>query len=1060
MSNDKKSHLWEFFIDNYKFTYVALFCVILLGTLSIRSMPKESSPEIEVPIAVVTTVYPGANAQDVEELVTDPIEDRINGLDELDEFTSVSKDGVSSITVQFEIDADADEKIADLKDAIDNAKIDLPDDAEDPIVTQIAVADQSVLTMALSGPYSSVQIKNFAEELKDEIEAVPGVSTVRIIGGQDREYQVIVSKAKLDEFGLALTDVTGAIRSANTDIPAGTVTTGISNYTLRLEGRFQNVEDIASVPIRQLEGSPILVSDVGRVIDGLSKASTQSRLSVSGSDPEPSITLLVFKRSGGNIIDITRAIESKIESVQKAAILPENLTIAPILKNADYIERDLGNLTKNGIQTIILIFLLLYFFLGVKEAVLAGLSIPLTFFVGFIILSYLGYTLNFLTLFSLILSLGVLVDSAIVITEAIYVNKKEGLTAKESARKAIREFRLPLIAGVLTTVFAFLPMKLSSGIVGKFIETIPVTVSSVLIGSLFVALGIITTLASRMLREKPPKQRDGKQGKFLQRFSGVIGRIQKVQAGKKEKIQKMYDWYGKKLSGLLYNKKEAKKLRRRLILAFVGAIAMVGVGIVRVNMFPPSDFPIMFIDVEKPLGTPLDVTSSVLPEIEDLLVQDSRIESFVTNVGSSSGDGSVSSNSSLGSTHLAHFVIKLHEQGKLRKTKSYDLVDEYTDKLAYFDKAKIRVWQQSDGPPSAAPVEVVIQGDDIAVLESIAGDYEELVKSIENTKNVKTNIQDSPGEFVLTVDRVKAQLYGANTLQIAQTLRNAVSGVDATIVRKDGEDIDVLVKYDLAQGSEDDPTANNISLDSISAITIATPQGDIPLSAFTKNSLQSSRSQIQHEDGQRIVKVTSETLANTPAQVIFAEIEKRQDEVYVPDGYVVKLGGEREDIDKSFSDMFKAMFLAIFLIAALLVWQFQSYRQPLFILITIPLAFIGVIPGLFLVGLPLSFPGVIGVVALAGIVVNNAIILIDRINENRREGMDKTIAVLEGSKMRLQPILLTTITTIAGVAPLAISDETWGPLAYSIIFGLLFSTVSSLIVIPLLYNRYAEEEIS
>lgn len=1056
MSKDKKSQLWEFFIDNYKFTYVILACLILVGFISVNALPKESSPEIEVPIAVVTTVYPGANAQDVEELVTNPIEDKITGLDELDEFTSTSREGISSITVQFNIDADPDERIADLKDAIELAEVDLPDDAEEPTVTQIAVSDESVLTMALSGPYSDIEIKNFAEDLKDEVEKVNGVSNVRIIGGQDREFQVLVSKAKLDEFGLGLSDVTNAIRFANTDIPAGSVTSGAANYTVRLEGRFDSIEEIALVPIKQVEGSAILVRDIGRVEDGLTRAVSKSRLSVEGSEPLSSITLLVFKRSGGNIIDITQAIEQRIEQVQ-GTVLPENLNIEPIVKNADLIEKDLTSLTRNGIQTIILIILLLYFFLGAKEALLAGASIPLTFLIAFTILSFMGYTLNFLTLFSLILSLGVLVDSAIVITEAIYVNKNKGLSAKEAARKAIREFQLPLIAGVLTTVFAFLPMMLSSGIIGKFIETIPVTVSSVLIGSLFVALGIITTLGSRLLRDK---NGDEKPSRFnIPALSRAKARMEKIQNRKKQRIAKLYEWYSGYLSGLLGSKKESKKLRNRLILGFFGAIAMVSFGLVRVNMFPPSDYEILFIDIEKPIGTPLEQTDAVLPEIEQMLMQDDRIKSFVTNIGSGSGDGSVSNNTALGSTHLAHVIVKLKETEDGRKERSYDIVDEYDEKLRGYEKAKVSVWQPSNGPPSAAPVEVIIEGEDLVELNRIASDYEDLIKTIENTRNVQISIEDSPGEFVLQVDRVKAQLYGASTVQVAQTLRNAISGVDATVVRRNGEDIDVLVKYDLSGQDLSDPTANNVSLDTISSLTIATQQGDIPLSAFTKNSLQASQSRIRHEDGQRVVAITSETANNVPAQVIFQEIQARQSEVFVPDGYAVKLGGEREDIDQSFTDMFRAMFLAIFLIAALLVWQFKSYRQPLFILTTIPLALIGVIPGLFLVGLPLSFPGIIGVVALAGIVVNNAIILIDRINENRREGMDKTVAVLEGAKARMQPILLTTITTIAGVLPLALSDETWGPLAYSIIFGLLFSTISSLLVIPLLYNRYAEEKL-
>jgi len=1053
MEHNKKSGFWEFYLENYRFTYVLLLSIIVFGIFSIITLPKESSPEIEVPIGIVITAYPGANAQDVEELVTNPIEDRLSGLEDLDTFTSVSKNGISSITVQFDINADPDKKIADLKEKVDEAKIDLPTDAEDPVVKQVSVTDDSILTFALSGPYDVNQLKDYAEDLKDEIEQVSGVNKVNIIGGQNREFQVIIDKAKLDGFGIGIQDVTNAVRASNSDIPAGVVQSGTSNYTVRFAGRVHDRDDLKSVPIKQTNGTVILLSDVANVVDGYSRANTISRLSIDGGEARSSVTILVFKNSGGNIIKTVQAVEEKIQ-LAKGKILPENVEMATILNNADRIKLDLTNLTRSGIQTIIIIFLLLYFFLGFKEAVLAGLSIPLTFFIGFTILSVLGYTLNFLTLFSLILSLGVLVDSAIVITEGIYIHIHKGLDAKKASRYAIREFKLPLITGILTTVFAFLPMMLSSGIVGKFIETIPITVMSVLVASLFVALGLITTLASRFLRV------DKDHSKHHIEHKGKIAKIfakgKSIQLNKKTKIEHLYNWYAKKLDIFLDSQKKKKQLKWGLIIAFFASIALIPLQLVQVNMFPASDFEIFYVDFEKPVGTSLHTTSGSILDIEKMLQKDDRIASFVVNVGSGSGDGSVSQTTELGSTHLGHFIVKLKDE---RKEKSYDIVDSYDEMFKNYPQAKIRVWQPSEGPPSAAPVEVSITGDSLDTLDKTAREFESLIKTIPNTKNVQTNVEDSPGEFVLGIDRVKAQLYGVSTVQIAQTLHNAISGSKATVVRKDGKDIDVFVKYDFSKGSEEDPTRNLISLDTIGSLTVVTPQGDIPLMNFTTSHLEANRSEIPHKDGDRIAKVSSETIGGTPAQAIFQEIEKSMDQIEIPDGYVVTLGGEREDINESFSDMFRAMFLAIFLIAALLVWQFKSFRQPLFILTTIPLSLVGVLPGLFLMGFPLSFPGVIGVVALSGIVVNNAIILIDRINKNRREGMNKLEAVREAAKTRLQPILLTTVTTIAGIFPLVLTNDIWGPLAYSIIFGLLFSTVSSLLVIPLLYQSYAEEKL-
>lgn len=1039
--------MWNFFIRNYKFTNVLIISFIVFGVISVVQIPKESNPEIDIPIAVISTVFPGATAIDVEEFVTDVVEDKILSLDEVDEITSVSRTGLSLITVSFDANSNGIEKLADLKDKVDQAKSSLPEDVKDPLVQKISFSDRPILTLSLSGPFDLPQLKEYATELQDEIERVSGVSKVNVIGGQEREVQVIINRALLEGYGLSIGQITQAISQANSDIPIGSIETANEIFTLRFAGKISNAEEVRNIPITSLGNTPILVRDIAEVIDGYKEVKSISRLSTNDTESMPSVSLKIFKVSGGNVLDTVDAVHETAEDA-KVNFLPESIIVATTEDNALQIRNDLTDLTKNGIATIIIVMSLLFLFLGWREALLAGLAVPLTFFITFGILLSLGYTLNMLTLFSLILSLGILVDSSIVVTEAMHILIKKGKTAKEAAFETIKEFKMPIISGTLTTIFAFLPLMLTSGIIGKFIKSIPISISIILLTSLFVALGIITTLGVTWLKRE---ELDSKQIAVLNNN------------GDKDRREQFFNFiqgkYEKILNIFLFNKKYKLWFWSTIILLFVVSLSLPITGLLKVNMFPESNLDTFYVDIEAPIGTIIEDTNKYITEVEDVVQKDNRVESILVNVGSSANSGSVIEAGGVSDTHLAHIIVNLKKE---RKEKSGSIVREYQDEVAkLFSNTIIKssVTQQSSGPGDSAPVEVVISGDEFAILESLGIQFENLLKDIPGTVNIQTNVQESNGEFVVYVDRIKAQLYGISTAQLASTLRNGVFGSEATSIRENGEDIAVLVKYKLDSESEDVSKTNKVNIGAINSLTISTVKGDIPLSAFVSTKLEGGQSVIEHKDGARVVRVTSHTKDGIQAQEIFNAIDGKMSDVYIPSGYSVVFGGEREDIQKSFSDMFRAMIFGVFMIAGLLVWQFRSYRQPLFILVTIPLALIGVFLGLFIIGKPLSFPGFIGIVALAGIVVNNAIVLIDRINKNRISGLSVDNAIIEASKSRLQPILLTSITTISGLLPLAITNPTWGPLGYSIAFGLFFAVFLTLLAVPLLYHQFGEKDI-
>jgi len=1023
----QKTSIWGFFLRNWRFTYLLIAISFLAGMVSVFTIPKESAPDIDIPVAFVSIALPGASAIDVEEFIVQPLEDQILGMEDVEEVNGGAERGVGSVTVQFDINADKQTVINNLKDRVDLAKRNLPDDATDPIVQSINFSDVPILTVALSGPFPVSELRYMAQNLSDDLKRVAGVSEVKVLGGEDREWQVVINKASLDGYGLSLRQVVDAIQLANTDIPIGTIRVAQENFTLRFDGGLSSVEDIANVPITARGTTPIFVRDVASIVDGYVQASSLARLSVNGKETEPSVSLEVHKVSGGNII---KTVDLVWEEINKAKTdLPQEVVFETIQNSAKQINDDLNNLLINGGETVIIVMLLLLIFLGWREALLAGISIPLTFLITFAVLKPLGYTLNFLSLFSLILSLGIIVDGAIVMMEGIHNEQKAGLSGYEATKRTIEQFAAPLIAGVMTTILAFLPMMLTSGIIGKFIESIPVTVSIVLLASLVVALALLPAMASRILKTKDTSKP-----------------LSKADLQRERLISNLANWYRGKLVPMLSSKKKQNRLLGLLGILLVFSLALPATGLLEVSMFTNSNQPTFSIDIEEPFGTPLDVTDDSLRSIEEVLLNDSRLSSFLVRVGSGSGD-----------EHTANITVKIKEDAKIS---SLTLVDEFSAKLPALTDAKVSVTQAEEGPGSAAPVEVRIIGAEFEPMQELSDKVQLSLEKISGTKDIETNLTETNGEFVLTVDRVKARLFGVSALEVASTLRGAIYGSKAVTIRANGDDVNVMVKYDLDPFNPTDPAKPaSLTASSIESLTIASPAGEIPLSSLATMSYSGGLARVEHLDGDRIIRVTSNVTSETSAANVFKALQKEVDTWEIPTGYSIEMGGQNEDIQKSFTDMLMAMALGVFLIAALLVWQFTSYRQPLFILATIPLALIGVLPGLTLVRVPLSFPALVGVVALTGIVVNNAIILIDRMNQNRRDGSDISQAVQEAAESRLQPILLTTVTTVAGLLPLAISSPTWGPLGYSIVFGLMMSTILTLLVVPILYLRFAEKEI-
>lgn len=1023
---------WNFFVTNFRITYLLIAAIVIFGAVSIIQMPKESSPEVEIPVALITTSLPGAPAQDVEELVTNPIENQVQSISNIDKLTSSSATGFSQISVEFSIGSDIDQSVTELRSRVDRASSELPSDASTPSVQKVSFSDLPILSLAVSGPYTPGELKQFAEIIKTESEQVSNVSKVNIIGAPDPVVNVDINTSQAAQYGIASTDVINAIRQANSDIPIGSITTGGGVYNLRFSGRLTTASDIESVPVSARNGSVVFIRDIANVERTFRRQNVISRLSVDGDQPQSAVSLQIFKEGGeGNILSITDEVNNRIDSLIGQQI-PDDVVISETQNDAELIRTDLSNLVNSGAITMVIIFILLLTFLGYREAILASLSIPTTFLLAFIALNYLGYTINFLTLFSLILALGILVDAAIVVTESISSYIDKGLTSTDAVRETIKEFARPLTAGTLTTVFVFFPLLLGSGLIGEFIKSIPVTVISVLLAALFIALAVITTLASRFF----PTAGEKKQNK-----AGVVDKG----------IERTYNWYSRYISGLLDNTKRGKRFLISMAVLFVIALSFPFTGVVSLELFPQPDADSVTISIETPAGTPLEDTQSKVMQIENYLRTDSEIESFASSIGSPVNPGSLTTGTA--ESNIAGIIVNLRNE---RDRTSTEVIADLENVLPpLLQNTDVSVGQQGAGPPQGSPIQIQIIGNNLDNLESAAITIATAVENTDGTRNTSSGILETAGDFVLDVNTSQAVSYGVTPRQVSSILQAAVTGVNATILRDAGEDTDVDVGYDITtQSSSIGAVRSDTS--AIQGVLIQTPRGSVPVSTFTNISLGRGQSTINHEDGDRVLNVTSDITENANAQIITNSISQKYEsgEFDLPEGVTLSFGGEAEEVQESFTDLFLSMIIGILLIFGLLVWQFSSYKVPFIMLATIPLAFIGVFGGLAITFQPLSFPAFIGVVALAGIVVNNAIILIDRINLNKDEGAGHVRAIKDAAKSRLQPILLTTLTTVGGMIPLLFADPTWAPLAYAVIFGLLFSTVLTLVVVPLLFQRY------
>ena len=1007
--------------------FILIIITIILGITSYRQLPREWSPNIQIPILIVTTPYIGATPTDIETSISQQLEKKFNSIEGLKKLNSSSVEGASVITLEFDIGFDIASARNKVREAIDDADRDLPDDAEESIITEINLSESPIITVSISGSPSPLYLRDIAEDIQDEIEGIPGVLEVKIAGGLIREMQIDVDPLKLQIYNISLDRILQVIQNENRNIPNGSLKINPLDYSVRVLGEVSSVEDIEQMILKNEQGSIVYVKDVANVQFGFKDQTTRSR-----SNGLDAVSLSISKRTGENIISTADKIKAVLNDFRQEY---PNLNIDTLSDRSVDIVQNVSDLENNIYTGMIFVVITLFLFMGFQNALLVGIAIPLSMLVTFLVLSSLGIELNFIVLFSLILSLGMLVDNAIVVVENIYRHMQTGKNRIDAAKIGIGEVAFPVISSTLTTLAAFFPLLFMPGIIGEFMKYLPLTLTITLASSLFVALFFNTVICSRII--KKPKIIYNVHDTELMQKSPILLKFRKIL-----EFCIRFRW----IVILL------------VIGSWFGIIATFANSGLGTEFFPQGEPEEAVVNIEAPFGISLDNADKLVKEVETRVLSfESDTKSIVANVGQSR-DGGETSNSGTSKSHIL-LTFPRWEDWKIFPSEVVKKVRTMLDNIA---GAKVTMTRSSEGPPTGKPINIEVSGKDLQKLKEIALNIQEKIKGIKGIVNLDDNLDLSRSEIRVILDREKLSRLGLSTSQVGNILRTAISGNDISTYRIGDEEYDIKVRInenykkkisDLNQLSFIANNGRSITLQEIASIEQGPAFGTI-----------------RRVDKKRVVTISADAGEGYSGTNLLSQVQSILTDYILPNGYFLNYTGENEDRQESQGYLVQSFIIAIFLIFLILVSQFNSLIHPLLILFSVFLCLMGVFLGLLIHQRPFSIIlGGIGTVSLAGIVVNNSIVLIDYIRQLRERGIELKEAVILASMTRLRPILLTATTTIISLLPVvwgmdinfyrfpeviklgSASGYFWIPMSYAVIYGLGVSTILTLVVLPILY---------
>jgi HAE1 family hydrophobic/amphiphilic exporter-1 len=1009
-----------------------IVCIImLLGFVSVTRLPLDLFPTMDLPYAAVLTTYSGAGPQEVENLVSKPLEEILGTVQNLKNIYSISSEGSSMVGLEFEYGTNMDFATLQMREKIDIISTYLPNGIDKPMVVKADPTMMPVMAMSLSGARDINELQSIAEDvIKPRLERIEGVASVYIDGGLSREIKVEVDPSRLLGYGLSIDRVSQALMLENTNLPGGTIDDGQREFLIRTVGEFKTVDDIKSIPVALPTGAVIKLSDVADVTDTFKERSTYSRL-----NGTPSLSITVQKQTSANTVKVARLVENTFDELKKQ--LPENVTTETAFSQADFINWSISNVAQNAVIGGILAVLVLYIFLrNFRTTLIIGLSIPISIIATFILIYYNNLSLNIISLGGLALGVGMLVDNSIVVLENIFRFREAGYSREESASLGTAEVSGAITASTVTTIVVFLPVVFVSGLVSQIFREMALTVTFSLLASLAVSLTLIPTLSSRLLKINRTNGSNGNNGNG----NGFISKISRKVSNMLENVNARY---GRALAWSLTHRKWVV-----ILAAITFIMSFVMLPFVKMEFIPSSDQGQFSISIEMPNGTKLDDTNQVAVEVERALAQIPEVETYMATVG---GSGSMGGMGGGGSANLASFNVNLVKKEERSRGVS-EIIEELrqqTDGIAGADINFSEPQVMGGGMGGGALISIEIKGEEFYVLKQIADDIAEKLRNIEGTREVKTSLEEGRPELQIVVNRDKASELGLSASQIASAVSTAVKGQVATRFKVEGEEIDVRVIV---------PESFRRNLQSLKDLMITTPLGvSVPLDDLADLKRDTGPLNIERINQVRVVSVNS-NLVGRDIGSVSREIQSYFDGMKLPSGYTVEMGGQQREMVNAFTSLFLALLLAIALVYMVMAFQFESLVHPFTIMFSVPLALFGVVFSLVVTGRSLSVPSFIGVIMLAGIVVNNAIVLISYINTLRENGLNRDEAILKAGPTRLRPILMTTLTTVLGLVPMALGigsgAEMSAPMATVVIGGLTVSTVLTLLVVPVMYTLF------
>ncbi len=1005
--------------------------ILIFGLVSMISLPREEYPAIDFGSVLVIVPYPGISPQEIEQLIVTKIESAITDIDGIDYISSTSEEGRATIRIAFEVSKDPEQAFTDVNNEL--AKVtDLPNDALDPIVIRLNMREVNpIAQLVVGGDFSPGSLRTIAENLNDGILNIDNISKSDILGTRDREIWIDADQAKLDAYGITLSDLTSAVQGRNLNLPGGKSSFGKIEFLVRTLGEFDNTEQVASMIVQSdPNGRAIRILDVAAVRDTLQRPQTIARL-----NGKTSVSLLIYKKAEGNIVKVMKDVRAYAAEFEKS-VPGANISIRN--DGSIDVKNGLNALGRNALLGILLVFIMLLVFLGWRNALLASFGIPLSIFIAFILLPYFDITLNNLTIFGMIIVVGMVVDNAVVVLENTHRYREMGYCHKDSIVMGVDQVIMPVFASTLTTVAAFLPLLLMQGVLGKFLGVMPVVVTIALLGSWYQSMVV---LPNNIWQFGKNIESDSK------RTTKLISPLVK-----------------------LYQKIIVKVLKHRaitiwgIIIILILSIGVMGTGLIKFEFFPSTLSQTFGIAIQTPLGTNLDETEKVVKKVEEQILnlkEKNDIDFIVSTVGSIGNEGRQDIKSS-----NAQISVDLIDIDKMQYT--HDQIKASIRKI--LEKTPgiytYRFKQPRSGPPVGNDVEIRVKGENLQRLAFISDVIQDNLKKIPGVVDIDDSFDSGKKEIRIIPELDKLAMYGLTVAQVAGTVRTASYGTEASKFRGSGiDEFAIIVKLD-------DKYTQDLEI--LKGLKVRTRYGDlVAIRDLADFEIVSSLSKIEHRDKKRVVTITGavakyndngKTRKRTPSEVVTAlmgdKLKNTQGllgsfEKRFP-GYTIEFGGVQEEQRKSYTSLFSAFLIALLIIYTILASQFRSYVQPLIVMMTIPFGFIGVMIGLIVTGLPFSVNTLISVIALSGVVVNNAILLIDFINQEREKGTDRWHAIINSGSLRLRPIIMTTGTTIAGMLPLVFSSspstQAWRPLAVSFTFGLTFATFLTLFIIPVIYS--------